>query len=97
MEKAVLITPIVSSSTVTSYSILSVTPQFGVQGYPDTLDIVYIDNLGNVAAKSFDGATAVGLNNAFNNMDFRTNSLRKQSLQFLISQGVIPPATIVNE
>ncbi len=79
------------------HSILSINPQFAVQGYKDTLSISYIDNVGNVSAKSFTGEDATNLNNLLNTMDFTSVSLRMAALQLLVTQGVFPPANVVSQ
>jgi len=90
MEKAILSTPLVHSSTITDYQILSVF----IQRAPAKLVIIYQDNLGNELSDEHTGVDAPALVKFLNTANLSLKSLERLALEHLIAEGKIPTSSI---
>lgn len=92
-EQAVLTTPVVTSTTTTSYQILSVFVQRATMGYDWMITIRYLDSQGNELSDAHVGAEAAPLVKTVNN-NTTGKSVEKLALQHLIAERRIPAASI---
>ena len=96
-ESVTLTTPIVTTATVSGYSILSVSIQRAMFAYDWQLIIRYMDSMGNMAVDQHDGVLggADVLVKSLNKANLSTTSLEHRALAHLISEGKIPASSYV--
>jgi hypothetical protein len=99
-ESVTLTTPIVTTTTVSGYSILSVSIQRAMFAYDWQLIIRYMDSMGNMAVDQHDGVVgplnpngADVLVKSLNKANLSTVSLEHRALAHLISEGKIPASS----
>lgn len=92
-EKAVLTTPIISSSTVADYQILSIFAQRQVMGYDWICTIRYLDSQGNEFSDQHVGLPAKPLVLAVDSAT-RTKTVNRLALEHLIGEGKIKASAI---